>query len=69
MHICTQLYAHACIYHILYTGVGSFASGGGDGTVSFWDGGNRKRLAQLPGFPTSISALAFRYVCIECIVL
>lgn len=38
---------------------GTFASGGCDGTVSLWDGGNRKKLTQLPEYPTSISSLAF----------
>jgi len=27
--------------------------------VNLWDGANKKRLAQLPQFPTSIAALAF----------
>ncbi|KAJ1550345.1 mitotic spindle checkpoint protein Bub3 [Nowakowskiella sp. JEL0078] len=38
---------------------GTFVSGGGDGTVSIWDGVNKKRNKQYPKFPTSISSLAF----------
>jgi len=39
--------------------LGTFATGGSDGAVNLWDGANKKRLAQLPQFPTSIAALAF----------
>jgi len=28
---------------------GTFATGGGDGVVNFWDGGNKKRLVQVGG--------------------
>lgn len=38
---------------------GTFASGGGDGVVSVWDGVARKRLWRLPEFETSIASLAF----------
>ena len=39
---------------------GTFASGGCDGVVSVWDGGNKKRLWQTPApYPTSIAALTF----------
>lgn len=38
---------------------GSFASGGGDGHVSVWDGVARKRIFQYPCAPTSISSLDF----------
>jgi cell cycle arrest protein BUB3 len=27
--------------------------------VNIWDGNNKKRLCQIPGYPTSIAALAF----------
>lgn len=37
----------------------SFATGGGDGYVSFWDGEARKRIAQYPRYPTSIASLDF----------
>ena len=37
----------------------TFATGGCDGTVVLWDGGNKKKLTALPVFPTSISALSF----------
>jgi WD40 repeat protein len=40
--------------------VGTFATGGGDGTVSVWDGVNKKRLVQYPQYPTSIASLAFK---------
>ena len=32
---------------------------GGDGVVNIWDGAHKKRLCQIPGYPTSVSALAF----------
>ncbi|KAL4419466.1 hypothetical protein ABPG77_008268 [Micractinium sp. CCAP 211/92] len=38
---------------------GTFATGGGDGVVNFWDGENKKRLHQVAGYPTSVAALAF----------
>ena len=47
---------HAIAFH---PGFGTFATGGGDGTVSFWDWAAKKRLSQLPAFATSIAALAF----------
>lgn len=43
-----------------HPGHGTFATGGCDGVVSMWDGGNKKRLWQTPTpFPSSIAALAF----------
>ncbi|CAH8830855.1 unnamed protein product [Trichobilharzia szidati] len=42
-----------------HQGYNTFATGGCDGMVNIWDGFNRKRLAQLSKFPTSISSLAF----------
>ncbi|CAH8571901.1 unnamed protein product [Dicrocoelium dendriticum] len=42
-----------------HQGYNTFATGGCDGIVNIWDGFNRKRLAQLPKYPTSISGLAF----------
>ncbi|POY75761.1 hypothetical protein BMF94_1171 [Rhodotorula taiwanensis] len=38
---------------------GTFATGGGDGTVSLWDPVAKKRLRQLPKYPAPVSALAF----------
>lgn len=38
---------------------GSFATGGGDGHVSFWDGDAKKRIAQYPRYPTSVASLDF----------
>ncbi|CAL8092106.1 unnamed protein product [Calicophoron daubneyi] len=46
----------AMAFHQTYN---TFASGGCDGIVNIWDGFNRKRLAQLSKYPTSISSLAF----------
>lgn len=36
-----------------------FCGAGGDGVVNIWDGNNKKRLCQIPSYPTSVSALAF----------
>ncbi|CAK0749983.1 hypothetical protein CVIRNUC_001953 [Coccomyxa viridis] len=47
---------NALAFHPSY---GTFASGGGDGNVNIWDGANKKRLCQIPGYGTSIAALAF----------
>uniref|UniRef100_A0A0D9X102 Anaphase-promoting complex subunit 4 WD40 domain-containing protein n=1 Tax=Leersia perrieri TaxID=77586 RepID=A0A0D9X102_9ORYZ len=38
---------------------GTFATGGCDGFVSFWDGDNKRKLFQVPRYPSSISALSF----------
>jgi cell cycle arrest protein BUB3 len=38
---------------------GSFASGGGDGTVNVWDGMARKRIYQYPCAATSIASIDF----------
>lgn len=38
---------------------GSFATGGGDGTINVWDGVARKRIYQYPREPTSIASIAF----------
>lgn len=46
-----------CIAH--NSKYGSFATGGGDGHVSFWDGDARKRIAQYPRYPTSVSSIDF----------
>eukprot|EP01133_Synstelium_polycarpum_P014499 gene14499-17113_t len=47
---------NALAFHPIY---GTFATGGCDGNVYFWDGQNRKRLCHLKRYPTSISSLAF----------
>jgi len=53
----TSFPVHAVAFHPQH---GSFATGGGDRCVAFWDGVGRKRLAPLAGpFPHSIAALAF----------
>jgi cell cycle arrest protein BUB3 len=44
--------AHSRVY-------GSFASGGGDGTVNVWDGMARKRIYQYPCAATSIASIDF----------
>lgn len=46
-----------CISHNLR--YESFATGGADGHVAFWDGGARKRIAQYPRYPTSIGSIDF----------
>lgn len=38
---------------------GTFATGGGDAMVSIWDLSAKKRIRQLPKYPSSISSLAF----------
>jgi len=40
---------------------GTFATGGCDGMVFTWDGQNKKRLAQLGPYKTSIAALAYNF--------
>ncbi|KJE91147.1 testis mitotic checkpoint BUB3 [Capsaspora owczarzaki ATCC 30864] len=45
-------------FHPLYN---TFASGGGDGIVSIWDGLNKRRICQLRPYPTSIASLAFNH--------
>lgn len=47
---------NAAAFHPTY---GTFATGGSDGTVSFWDRVNRKRIRQLTKYPSSISSLSF----------
>jgi cell cycle arrest protein BUB3 len=38
---------------------GTFASGGGDGTVALWDAEAKRRLKQYQKFPNNVAALAF----------
>lgn len=38
---------------------GTFASGGGDGTVALWDAQAKRRLRQYQKFPDNVAALAF----------
>ena len=53
----TSFAVHAIAFHAQH---GTFATGGGDRCVAFWDGVGRKRLAPLAGpFPNSVAALAF----------
>lgn len=47
---------NAISFHKKYN---TFATGGSDGFVSIWDGGNKKRLVQFHRYPTSISSLSF----------
>ena len=42
-----------------HKGFGTFATGGCDGFVNVWDGQNRRRISQMPQFPTSVAAIAF----------
>jgi len=47
---------NAAAFHPTY---GTFATGGADGVVSFWDRVNRKRIKQLPSYASSIASLSF----------
>ncbi|KAF8251893.1 WD40 repeat-like protein [Wilcoxina mikolae CBS 423.85] len=47
---------NALAFHPTY---GTFASGGGDGVVSLWDGMAKRRLRQYQKFGASIAALSF----------
>lgn len=49
---------NALAFHPVY---GTFATGGCDGLVNIWDGGNKKRLCQLHPYPTSIASMAFSH--------
>ncbi|XP_063719032.1 mitotic checkpoint protein BUB3-like [Symsagittifera roscoffensis] len=42
-----------------HRGFGTFATGGSDGYVNIWDGGNKKRLVQYHRFATGVTSLAF----------
>lgn len=47
---------NALVFHPKH---GTFASGGGDGTVALWDAEAKRRLKQYQRFPNSVAALAF----------
>lgn len=47
---------NALVFHPKH---GTFASGGGDGTVALWDAEAKRRLKQYQKFPNSVAALAF----------
>ena len=47
------------VHSVSFHPLGTFATGGGDGYVSYWDAEARKRLFATPRYPTSVSALAF----------
>lgn len=47
---------NAAAFHPTY---GTFATGGADGVVNFWDRVNRKRIRQLPKYHSPISSLSF----------
>ena len=47
---------NALAFHPLY---GTFASGGGDGTVALWDAEAKRRMRQYQKFPESVAALSF----------
>ncbi|KAF8475758.1 WD40-repeat-containing domain protein [Kalaharituber pfeilii] len=47
---------NALAFHPIY---GTFASGGGDGVVSLWDGIAKRRLRQYPRLGASVSACGF----------
>ncbi len=44
---------------LAYHPLGTFASGGCEGTVCIWDAQNKKRLASFSGYPDSIASLSF----------
>lgn len=48
---------NALAFHPVHTM--TFASGGGDGHVSLWDGGAKRRIRQYQKFPSSVAALGF----------
>ena len=54
-----QVLVHPVNAVAFHSGYGSFATGGGDGGVSIWDGASRRRISQLHSYPTAIAALAF----------
>ena len=47
---------NALAFHPVY---GTFASGGGDGMVIFWDGVTKRRIRQYPRYQSSVAALCF----------
>ncbi|KAL2173827.1 WD40-repeat-containing domain protein [Thermothelomyces heterothallicus CBS 202.75] len=47
---------NALVFHPIH---GTFASGGGDGTVALWDAEAKRRMRQYQRFPESVAALAF----------
>lgn len=47
---------HAVAFH---PGLGTFATGGGDCTVQFWDYKSKKRISSGPEYKTSIASLSF----------
>jgi len=47
---------NALTFHPVY---GTFASGGGDGTVALWDAEAKRRMRQYQKFPDSVAAVAF----------
>ncbi|PHH92277.1 hypothetical protein CDD83_8091 [Cordyceps sp. RAO-2017] len=47
---------NALAFHAVH---GTFASGGGDGTVALWDAVSKRRLKQYHKFPSSIAALCY----------
>ena len=47
---------NALAFHPRY---GTFASGGGDGTVALWDAEAKRRMRQYQKFPEAVAALAF----------
>ncbi|AEO66675.1 uncharacterized protein THITE_54770 [Thermothielavioides terrestris NRRL 8126] len=47
---------NALVFHPVH---GTFASGGGDGTVALWDAEAKRRMRQYQRFPDGVAALAF----------
>lgn len=48
---------NALAYHPVHQG--TFASGGGDGHVTLWDGTTKRRIRQYQAYPSSIASLAW----------
>lgn len=44
-----------------HPGHGTFASGGGDGSVALWDGVAKRRIRQYPKYAASIASLSFSH--------
>eukprot|EP00919_Chromeraceae_sp_WS-2016_P081435 GHVR01192352.1.p1 GENE.GHVR01192352.1~~GHVR01192352.1.p1 ORF type:complete len:320 (+),score=53.11 GHVR01192352.1:69-1028(+) len=47
---------NALAFHPIY---GTFATGGSDGLVCFWDGLVKKKISKMPKFPVGVSSLSF----------
>lgn len=65
-----SIYMFLYLPRVFFRVLGTFATGGCDGTVSCWDGFSKKRLCQLHQYPTSISSISFRYLsCLSTVII